>query len=47
MSSQHYRLEEIAGLVQGQYIGQADLRLQGLASLESAASRSTCIRKWR
>ena len=36
MRSQYYRLEEIAGLVQGQYIGQADLRLQGLASLEFA-----------
>ncbi|WP_291334140.1 UDP-3-O-(3-hydroxymyristoyl)glucosamine N-acyltransferase [Acinetobacter sp. UBA801] len=36
MSSQYYRLEEIAGFVQGQCIGQADLRLQGLASLESA-----------
>ena len=36
MSSHYYRLEEIAGFVQGQCIGQADLRLQGLASLESA-----------
>ena len=36
MSSQYYRLEDIAALVQGQCIGQADLRLQGLASLESA-----------
>ena len=36
MSSQFYRLEEIATLVQGQWIGQANLRLQGLASLECA-----------
>ena len=36
MSYQHYRLEELARLVQGELVGQADLRLQGLASLELA-----------
>lgn len=36
MSYQHYRLEELARLVQGELVGQADLRLQSLASLELA-----------
>ncbi|MGA6877325.1 UDP-3-O-(3-hydroxymyristoyl)glucosamine N-acyltransferase [Acinetobacter sp. AND/436] len=36
MSYQHYRLEELARLVQGELVGQADLGLQGLASLELA-----------
>ncbi|KAB0624749.1 UDP-3-O-(3-hydroxymyristoyl)glucosamine N-acyltransferase [Acinetobacter gandensis] len=36
MNSQKFSLEKLAGLVQGQCIGQADLQLSGMASLEQA-----------
>lgn len=36
MKQQHYRLEELAHLVQGQLVGQPQFELQGLASLENA-----------
>ena len=39
MNPQQYRLEDLARLVQGECVGQADLILKGLASLDSAESR--------
>ncbi|TCM68318.1 UDP-3-O-[3-hydroxymyristoyl] glucosamine N-acyltransferase [Acinetobacter calcoaceticus] len=36
MKSKQYHLEQLAQLVNGQFVGQADLNIQGLASLEHA-----------
>ena len=39
MNPRQFRLEDLARLVQGEYVGQSDLTLEGLASLDVAQAK--------